>query len=103
MEGGAKRRPYVIYKMRINRALALTGLCSRRKADLLIESGRVMVNGKTVTEYNHDVDFEIDSIAVDGKPLHLRSYQYLILHKPKDVLTTCDDPQGRSTVIDILP
>ena len=61
------------------------------------------MNGSVVTDFNYDVDFDRDAISVDGKPLKSRDYQYLILHKPKDVLTTCDDPGGRRTVMDILP
>lgn len=89
--------------MRINRALALTGFCSRRKADLLIGEGRVAVNGSIVDDYSLSVDLESDEILVDGKPLKSKDYQYLILYKPKDIMTTCDDPQGRKTVLDILP
>lgn len=69
----------------------------------MIESGRVTVNGSVVDDFSMNVDLDVDSIAVDGKPLSTRDYQYLILNKPKDVLTTCDDPQGRKTVMDLLP
>lgn len=89
--------------MRINRALALTGYCSRRKADQLIEAGRVQVNGVTVDDYSLDVDLDLDVILVDDEPLRSRSYQYIVIHKPRDVITTCDDPQGRRTILDILP
>ncbi len=89
--------------MRINRALALTGYCSRRKADQLIEAGRVRVNGVIVEDYSLDVDLEMDAILVDEEPLRSRAYQYIVVHKPKDVITTCDDPQGRRTILDILP
>ncbi|MCA9817587.1 MAG: pseudouridine synthase [Cyanobacteriota/Melainabacteria group bacterium] len=89
--------------MRINRALALTGHCSRRKADQLIEEGRVCVNGATVKDFSLSVDLDLDVILVDGRPLASKNLQYMILHKPKDVITTCDDPGGRRAILDILP
>lgn len=88
---------------RLQKIIAGTGLASRRKAEELIASGRVTVNGKVVTELGCKVDPERDHVKVDGK--HLTSAQpfvYLILNKPKNVMSTLDDPGGRTTVKDFL-
>lgn len=89
--------------MRINRALALTGICSRRAADRLIEQGLVMVNGKQITDFNFSVDLENDRIHVSGKPLSTRQSLYIALYKPKGVITTVKDERGRKSVLDLLP
>src|SRR4026207_1030560 len=88
---------------RLQKLIAGTGLASRRKAEALITAGRVMVNGTTVTELGTKVDPERDHVKVDGK--HLTSAQpfvYLLLNKPKNVMSTLDDPGGRTTVKDFL-
>ncbi|MFO0706466.1 MAG: pseudouridine synthase [Nitrospira sp.] len=89
--------------MRLQKLIAGTGLASRRKAEELITAGRVTVNGKVVTELGTKVDPERDHVKVDGK--HLTSAQpfvYLMLNKPKNVMSTLDDPGGRTTVKDFL-
>ena len=89
--------------VRLQKLIASTGLSSRRKAEMLIISGRVSVNGKVVTELGTKVDPTRDHVKVDGK--HLTSAQpfvYLILNKPKNVMSTLDDPGGRTTVRDFL-
>jgi len=88
---------------RLQKLIAGTGLASRRKAEVLIAAGRVMVNGKVVTELGTKVDPARDHVKVDGK--HLSSaepFVYLILNKPKNVMSTLDDPRGRTTVKDYL-
>ena len=90
-------------KLRLNRAIAATGICSRRNADELIKDGRVTVNGEKTVDLSMQVDPLQDLIAVDGKPLYKKSYEYVVLYKPKGVVTTCDDEQGRRTVIDLMP
>ncbi|HEU5407309.1 MAG TPA: pseudouridine synthase [Nitrospira sp.] len=90
-------------EVRLQKLIAGTGLSSRRKAEILIASGRVSVNGKVVTELGTKVDPTRDHVKVDGK--HLTSAQpfvYLILNKPKNVRSTLDDPGGRTTVKDFL-
>jgi 23S rRNA pseudouridine2605 synthase len=90
-------------EIRLQKLIASTGLSSRRKAEILIASGRVSVNGKVVTELGTKVDPERDHVKVDGK--HLTSPQpfvYLLLNKPKNVMSTLDDPGGRDTVKDFL-
>jgi 23S rRNA pseudouridine2605 synthase len=89
--------------LRLNRALAACGLCSRRKADLLIAEGQVRVNGELVTDFNRMVDLGRDKLAVDGVPLHAKRLDYVVMNKPKGVVVTCDDERGRRTVIDLLP
>jgi 23S rRNA pseudouridine2605 synthase len=90
-------------EVRLQKLIASTGLSSRRKAEMLIASGRVSVNGKIVTELGTKVDPARDHVKVDGK--HLTSAQpfvYLLLNKPKNVMSTLDDPGGRTTVKDFL-
>lgn len=90
-------------EVRLQKLIAGTGLSSRRKAEMLIASGRVSVNGKIVTELGTKVDPGRDHVKVDGK--HLTSAQpfvYLMLNKPKNVMSTLDDPGGRTTVKDFL-
>lgn len=89
--------------VRLQKLIAGTGLASRRKAEQLIVSGRVTVNGKIVTELGTKVDSGRDHVKVDGK--HLTAAQpfvYLMLNKPKHVMSTLDDPGGRPTVKDFL-
>ncbi|ULA60980.1 MAG: Pseudouridine synthase [Nitrospira sp.] len=89
--------------VRLQKLIAGTGLASRRKAEELIISGRVTINGHVVKELGTKVDPERDHVKVDGK--HLRAaqpYVYLILNKPKNVMSTLDDPEGRPTVKDFL-
>lgn len=90
-------------EIRLQKLIASTGLSSRRKAETLIAAGRVTVNGKVVTELGTKVDPERDHVKVDGK--HLTAAQpfvYLVLNKPKNVMSTLDDPGGRTTVKDFL-
>lgn len=76
---------------------------SRRKAEEMIAAGRVMVNGKTVTEFGTKVDPARDHVKVDGKHLSApQPFVYLMLNKPKNVVSTLDDPGGRTTVKDYL-
>ena len=83
--------------------IAGTGLASRRKAEELITSGRVTINGSVVRELGTKVDPDRDHVKVDGK--HLRAaqpYVYVLLNKPKNVMSTLEDPEGRPTVKDFL-
>ncbi|MBS0168715.1 MAG: pseudouridine synthase [Nitrospira sp.] len=90
-------------EVRLQKLIAGTGLASRRKAEELITSGRVTINGNVVKELGTKVDPDRDHVKVDGK--HLRAaqpYVYVILNKPKNVMSTLDDPEGRPTVKDFL-
>jgi 23S rRNA pseudouridine2605 synthase len=89
--------------IRLNKAIAASGLCSRRKADQLIFAGRVAVNDEQEKNPARQV-VPSDSISVDGKVLSIQQdYSYLLLHKPVQVLCTMRDPEGRPTVVDFLP
>lgn len=88
---------------RLQKIIASAGVASRRKAEELISSGRVAVNGQTVTELGTKADAERDHIRVDGKLLHgQQRLTYLLLNKPKGFVTTNRDPEGRPTVMNLL-
>lgn len=87
--------------IRLNRYIANAGICSRREADKLIESGAVSVNGKIVTELGTKVTRE-DSVQFGGETLHKERMVYVLLNKPKDYITTTDDPEGRKTVMALV-
>ena len=87
--------------MRLNAYLARAGVASRRKADELIKAGRVTVNGKA-GELNTFVESR-DRVEVDGKRVAKQQLVYVLLHKPVGVVTTARDPQGRPTVVDLVP
>lgn len=88
--------------MRLNKAIAASGLCSRRKADELILAGRVSVNGTAEPNPARHV-LPTDALAVDGRVLAARqAFTYLMLHKPVQVVCTASDPEGRATVLDCL-
>ncbi|WP_217575376.1 pseudouridine synthase [Mesorhizobium sp. GbtcB19] len=89
-------------KVSLNRALSKLGLCSRKQAELLIAEGRVRVGGKVARDPALWVDLERDSIAVDGERIAAERKVYLILNKPRGLVTTRDDPEGRGTVYDCL-
>jgi 23S rRNA pseudouridine2605 synthase len=88
---------------RLQKIIAAAGIASRRKAEQLIVSGLVTVNGKTVTELGSKADLERDHIKVNGKLLRgPQLHVYLLLNKPKGYVTTVTDPQGRPTVVDLV-
>ncbi|MEY2985293.1 MAG: hypothetical protein RLZZ568_1910 [Cyanobacteriota bacterium] len=90
---------------RIQKLLSQWGIASRRRAEDLILAGRVALNGKPAT-LGDKADPRHDRLWVDGKPIKLTHRPrniYILLNKPKDVLSTCDDPRGRKTVLDLLP
>jgi 23S rRNA pseudouridine2605 synthase len=89
---------------RLARFLAHAGVASRRHAEGLIAAGRVQVNGVTIREQGSRVDPERDVVRVDGRVVQASSRQiYILLHKPVGYLSTVSDPQGRPTVLDLLP
>ncbi len=88
---------------RLQKIIAAAGLASRRKAEELIASGRVQINGSVVTELGTKADSETDHIRVDGKLLHgAQHHVYLLLNKPKGYVTTVSDPENRPTVMQLI-
>jgi 23S rRNA pseudouridine2605 synthase len=87
--------------MRLNRFLARAGVASRRRADELIKAGRVTVNGEP-GQLNTIVGVQ-DRVAVDGEEVTRQRLRYVLLHKPAGVVTTARDPQGRPTVVELVP
>lgn len=88
--------------MRLQRLLAAAGLCSRREAEAWILAGRVRLNGEVAT-LGQSADPERDVVAVDGRPIVADAPVYWMVHKPKGLLTTRRDPEGRRTVLALLP
>ncbi|MFN8116238.1 MAG: pseudouridine synthase [Bacteroidia bacterium] len=87
--------------IRLNRYVANAGICSRREADVLIATGVVTVNGKIVTEMGYKVN-PTDVVTYGGVPIKNETKKYLILNKPKDYITTMDDPEERRTVMELI-
>ena len=88
---------------RLQKIMAACGVASRRKAEEMIASGRVTLNGEVVTELGTKADTERDQICVDGKPLKgPERLLYFLLHKPKGYVTTVSDPEGRLTVMELM-
>lgn len=87
--------------IRLNRYLANAGVCSRREADTHIAAGLVTVNGEVITELGHKV-LRTDQVEFKGSPVTLEDKIYILLNKPKDYVTTADDPEGRKTVMDLV-
>jgi 23S rRNA pseudouridine2605 synthase len=87
---------------RIQKLIARAGLCSRRDADRMIQEGRVTVNGR-VAQPGDRADLDRDHVKVDGKRLPSpEPPRYLLMYKPRGVMTTCDDPEERTTIIDLV-
>jgi pseudouridine synthase len=89
---------------RLQKVLAHAGVASRRASEELIQQGRVSVNGKIVTELGTKVDPRRDLVTVDGLPLPQRVEKpvYILLNKPRGVLSTASDDRGRQTVLDLV-
>lgn len=88
--------------MPLNKFIAHAGICSRREAADFVKGGKVMVNDKTVTEPGYKVT-AADKITYDGKKIFLqKNLVYILINKPKDYITTTDDPQGRKTILDLI-
>lgn len=88
-------------EVRLNKFIANAGICSRREADVLISTGVIEVNGKTITE----MGFKIkpgDIVKYDGQTIQTEKKQYVLLNKPKNFITTMEDPQGRKTAYDLV-
>ena len=88
---------------RLQKVMAHAGVASRRKSEEIIAEGRVRVNGEIVTEMGFKVDPEADEIVVDGELISEEKKRYLLLNKPEGYITTVSDPEGRPTVMDLIP
>ncbi len=87
--------------IRLNKYIANAGICSRREADKLIDSGAVSVNGKIVTKMGTKIS-KNDLVQFGGETLRREKMVYVLLNKPKDYITTMDDPEGRKTVMALV-
>ena len=87
---------------RLNKYIAASGICSRRKADELISSGAVVVNNKIIDELGYLVS-EKDKVFINNKLIHPVKHQYYRFFKPAGYITTADDEKGRKTIYDLIP
>jgi len=95
-------KPHTPAIMPLNKFIAHCGISSRRDAAEMVKLGKVKVNGQPVTEPGFKVSIK-DEVIVNGKKIHLeKNLVYILLNKPKDFITTTDDPQGRKTVLDLI-
>src|SRR5579871_3791528 len=103
MSDETTQEPHVRPGQRIAKVMARAGLCSRRDAEAWIAAGRVTVNGKVLDSPAFNVS-EADDVRVDGRALAERERTRLFLfHKPRGLVTTARDPEGRATIFDALP
>ncbi len=87
---------------RLNKFIASSGICSRRKADELIEDGKVEVNGKIVFELGFQVKSH-DKVIIDGQLIKPQKHEYYRFYKPAGYITSADDEKGRKTIYDVIP
>lgn len=88
--------------IRLNKFIAESGICSRRKAEELILQGRIEVNRKAVVDLGHKIDVDEDNVTLDGEAIKPMRHIYLLMNKPKGVVTTTADEKKRKTVLDIV-
>lgn len=88
-------------EIRLNKYLSNAGICSRREADVLIETGVVSINGEIITELGYKVK-PGDVVQYDGETINAETKRYVLLNKPKGFITTMDDPFGRKTVMALI-
>lgn len=87
--------------IRLNKYLSNAGVCSRREADVLIQTGVVTVNGEVITELGYKIKPD-DVVQYDGETINAEKKRYVLLNKPKGFITTMDDPRGRKTVMTLV-
>ena len=88
--------------IRLNKYIAESGLCSRRNAEKYILEGRVTINNKTVTDLSYKINEENDEVFVDGEKIKPKRHIYILLNKPKGVITSTKDEKNRKTVVDLV-
>jgi len=86
---------------RLQKIIANSGYCSRRKAEELIEKGKVTVNGKIITDLGTKAN-TTDTILVEGEKIETENKEYILLYKPRGIISTTNDEKGRKTVIDLI-
>ena len=89
-------------KVRLNKYISQCGVCSRRHADVLITSKKVIVNGRVVSKLGHTIVPNKDIVKVNGKKISQKQFAYYAFNKPKRILSTMSDPGGRPTVADFF-
>jgi 23S rRNA pseudouridine2605 synthase len=88
---------------RLQKIIAHAGFASRREAETMIREGRVTVNGRVVTELGSRADAANDHVKVDGKLItRAETHRYILLYKPREVMSTVNDPEGRKTAVDLV-
>ena len=93
----------MLHRERLQKIIASAGIASRRKAELLIQQGRVTVNGNIITRLGTQADPDRDSIKIDGKRIRVKTKKlYYLLNKPRQVISSVSDPQGRTKVTDLI-
>jgi len=90
-------------RLRLQKYIAQSGICSRRAAESLIREGKVLLNGTRIAQIGESIDPNIDTVSVDGELLRPKAKQYFIFHKPIKVLCSRKDPVGRSCFYELLP
>ena len=100
-KNASKSKPQEDTIMRLNRYIANSGVCSRRDADEHIKNGLITVNGKTVTDLGTKVSYD-DDVRYRNKRLSAEKKVYILMNKPKDYVTTVEDPHAEKTVLDLL-
>ncbi|MEG1935545.1 MAG: pseudouridine synthase, partial [Rikenellaceae bacterium] len=94
-------QPLLNREIRLNRFVAMSGVCSRREADELIQSGDIAINGTVITEFGTKVK-PGDIVTYKGEELRGEKHVYIVMNKPKGVVTTVEDPNAEKTIIDLL-
>ncbi len=94
--------PALVGAQRLQRVMAAAGIGSRRECEVIIEEGRVEIDGQIVTQLGVKVDPSNQKIFVDGEPLVIEPLQYFMLNKPAGIVSTSRDPSGRARVIDLI-
>lgn len=89
------------HEIRLNKYLSNAGVCSRREADVLIQTGVVAINGEIITELGYKIK-PGDVVQYDGETINAETKRYVLLNKPKGFITTMDDPYGRKTVMSLV-